>query len=563
MLSLTSITRQYRNIRRYRQIINVLLKYGFGDIIHRLHLEHYLQLGMKIIRWEKSKQDIVNLTTAERLRFVLQELGPTFVKFGQVMSIRPDLISPDFIKEFQKLQDDVAPFSFEEAKRQIEEDLGSPLEELFSKFEITPIAAASIAQVHTAILEDGSEVVVKIRRPDIIKTIKADIDILLNLAHLVKKYIPESELYDPVGIIKEFSKTIHREIDFTLEGHSVDRFKANFKDDETVYVPTVYWHLTSQRILTLEQIKGIKVSELDKLEKAGLDRKIIANNGVNAILKQILIHGFFHADPHPGNILILDNNIIAFVDYGMVGRIDSEMANNLADIFIAIIKKNSDEVVSTLSKISVIDEEINTAELKLDITDFIDRYYDIPLEHLEIGKITRELLEINIRHRMKVSPNFLLLAKSLITIEEVGRQLNPQFDMAGHMEPFVEKLLKRKLEPVYFMRKWGEALREFNELMRILPKEIEQILRKIKKGHLKIEFEHKGLENWIPTLDKISNRLAFSLIIGALIVGSSIIIQANKGPLIMDFSILGILGYGVAGFLGLWLVIAILRSGRL
>lgn len=561
-MQVSKLTRTYHNIKRYRQILTILLRYGFDDVLGRLKIDYYIQLSKKIIPKFKA-HEIEKTTTAERLRLALEELGPTFIKFGQILSVRPDLIPESFIKEFQKLQDEVPPFTAEQAKAKIEAQLSKPVEKLFSSFDDVPLAAASIAQVHRAVIEDGEQVVVKIQRPNIRSVIETDLNILFDLARLVERYIPESELYNPVGIVQEFAKTIRRELDFIREGRNIDRFRRNFQDDETVYVSQVYWELTTERVLTMEFIDGIKVSELDKLEAVGLDRKIIAHNGGQAILKQVFDFGFFHADPHPGNIFVLPNNVIAPLDFGMMGSLDEELMEIAGNLLTAIFKKDVNKIISAFTDIGILENTVDIRGLKLDLTDFLDRYYQVPLSQLDVGKIINELTEIIRKHHIMLPADLTLMAKAMVTEEGVGRSLDPNFDLINMAKPYVEKLMMRKLDPRRHLKEFASTMDDFNRLIKILPAEIRTIVTKIKKGDLNIKFEHKGLEHFISELDKASNRLSFSMIIAALIIGSSFIVQLDKGPLIFGFNIIGILGYLIAAILGLWLVIAIIRSGKL
>ncbi len=561
-MKIGKLTRTYHNIKRYHQIVTILLRYGFDDVLGRLKIDYYIQLGKKIIPKFKV-HEIEKITTAERLRLALEELGPTFIKFGQILSVRPDLIPESFIKEFQKLQDEVPPFPVEQAKAEIEAQLGKPVEKLFNSFDDVPLAAASIAQVHRAVVKDGEQVVVKIQRPNIRSVIETDLNILFDLARLVEKRIPESELYNPVGIVQEFAKTIRRELDFIREARNIDRFRRNFEDDETVYVAQVYWELTTERVLTMEYIDGIKISELDKLESSGLDRKIVAINGAQAILKEVFEHGFFHADPHPGNIFVLPNNVIAPIDYGMMGSLDEELMEAAGNLLAGIVKKDVNKIIRVISDVGIMENELDIRGLKLDLTDFIDRYYQIPLSQLDMGQIINELIEIVRKHRIRLPADLTLMAKAMVTEEGVGRSLDPEFDMITMAKPYVEKIMTRKLDPRRNLKEFASTLDDFNRLIKILPAEIRAIVTKIKKGELNIKFEHKGLEHFISELDKASNRLSFSMIIAALIIGSSFIVQLDKGPLIFGFNVIGILGYLIAAFLGLWLVIAIIRSGKL
>ena len=556
------LTRTYQNIKRYRQILTVLLRYGFDDVLGRLKIDYYIQLGKKILPKFKA-HELETITTAERLRLALEELGPTFVKLGQMLSVRPDLVPESFINEFRKLQDEVPPFSAEQARGVIEAQLGQPVGQLFISFDEVPLAAASIAQVHRAVIKDGEQVVVKIQRPNIRIVIETDLNILFDLTALIERHIPESELYNPTAIAQEFARTIRRELDFIREGRNIDRFRRNFKDDDTVFVPKVYWELTTERVLTMEFIDGIKISELDKLEKAGLDRKIIAYNGAQGILKQVFDHGFFHADPHPGNIFVLQNNVIAPLDYGMMGSLDEELMEAAGNLLTGIVKKDVNKIIRVFIDIGIMENTLDVRGLKLDLTDFLDRYYQIPLSQLDVGKIINEGAEIIRKHRIKLPADLTLMAKALVTEEGVGRILDPDFDMITMAKPYVEKLMVRKLDPRRHLKDFASTLDDFSRLFKILPSEFRAIITKIKKGELNIKFEHQGLEHLIMEMDKASNRLSFSMIIASLVIGSSLIVQVDKGPHIFGFPVFGILGYLIAAILGLWLVIAIIRSGKL
>lgn len=560
-MPLFGIDKGYRNIKRFTQILAVFGGYGFRDIVDSLHLEYIVRIGRRFAK--KKEERIEKLTKPERLRLAFEELGPTFIKFGQILSTRPDLIPHEYIEEFKKLQDEVPPFSFKEVRDAIEDEFKRPINELFDKLDEKPLAAASIAQVHRAALKNGDKIVLKVQRPNIRENIEADIDILFNLARLIESYIPESKLYNPSGIVQEFAKTIRREMDFTREGHNVNRFIANFKDDPTINAPKVYWELTTNKILTMEYVEGIKITDFDRLERAGLDKKQIAINGSKAVLKQIFDYGFFQGDPHPGNILVKEDNVIAVLDFGMFGRIDEKTKEQIADVLVAVINKDADKIVKTFLEVGVIAEEVNIREFRLDIVDFLDRYYDVPLSQLNLTEVLNEIIQIVARHRIKVMPEVMLLVKALITIESIGRELDPDFNMVEHARPFAEKLVKERVSPRNIIRGIGKMTQEVNELLRVLPGETLQIVRKLRKGTLEIDLKLRHLENLVAKLDRVSNRITFSIIIAAIIIGSSLIIQTDKGPVFFGFPALGIIGYVVAGALGLWLIYAILRSGRL
>lgn len=561
MLNLVQLNRNIRSIKRYRQIGRVLFKYGFDQLLEYLNLSHFIARGRRIFRRDEMK--LAQLSPAERMRLALEELGPSFVKLGQLLSTRPDVLPISYITEFAKLQDMVPSFPFTEVRQQIRAELGGELEDLFSFFEPESIAAASIAQVHRARLISGEEVVVKVRRPDVVEIVETDIDVLMGLALLAERHLPGSDIYDPVGLVREFARTIRREMDFSREGHTIEKIAGNFAGDKSLYFPKVYWKTTSRGALTLEYIDGIKVSDLPALERAGLDRSLIARRGADAFLKMVLVHGFFHGDPHPGNVLILPDNTICLLDYGMVGRLDEQLKGHLIDLLLAIIGRDVDGVISLLSYSGDLTDQLNIRALKRDLSEFIDSYYELPLQEIEVGRMLMEFIEIVTTYQIKLQPDLMLLSKALITVEGMGRELDPRFDMIEHLRPFVEKAIKERISPQHLAKDMREHLIALGHLVKNLPKDLKELLNRINRNKFKIDLEHRGLDRFIQELDKSINRLSSSLIIAALIVGSSIIMQTDKGPLLLGFPVFAFLGYTIAGFIGLWWVIAILRSGRL
>jgi ubiquinone biosynthesis protein len=561
MMSLFQLNRNIRSIKRYRNIIRVLFKYGFDNVLDYFNLSPFVARSRRFLRRDASK--IATLSSAARMRLALEELGPTFIKLGQLLSTRPDVIPKGYINEFARLQDDVPFCSIEQIRDQIRHELQADVGELFTYFDPQPVAAASIAQVHRARLHNGSDVVIKVRRPGVVELIEADIDIMMGLAHMAERHLPGSDIYDPVGLVREFARTIRREMDFSREGHTIEKIAGNFAGDATMYFPHVYWETTAKGILTLEYIEGIKVSDLAALEQAALDRRIIAKRGADAFLKMVLNHGFFHGDPHPGNVFILPGNVICLLDYGMVGRLDAEMKGYLIDILLAIIDRNVDEVISLLIYAGDIPDPINTRSLKRDLGEFIDSYYELPLHEIEVGRMLMEFIEIMTTYHIKFQSDLMLLAKALVTVEGMGRELDPDFDMVEHVRPFMERDFRERLSPRHLAKEMGGHVMSLVQLAKNLPKDIKELLNRINRNKFKIDLEHRGLDFFVRELDKSINRLSFSLIIAALIVGSSIVMQTDKGPLLFDFPVFAFLGYTIAMVIGLWWVIAILRSGRL
>ena len=549
-----------RDLQRLRQIANVLVKHGFGYLLESLNLERYLSLGKRMFPFKKRPEGLKKDKTsiAERARLVLEELGPTFIKLGQILSARSDLIPPDFLREFSKLQDEVPPFSFPEVRKVIEEQFASPLKQLFSHFKENPLAAASIAQVHRASLPGGEEVVVKVQRPGIVPKIKADLNILLFLAPLTERHIPRSRPYSPVEIAEEFAVTLRRELDFTTEANHTDRFYRNLEEDDSVRIPQVYWDLTGERVLTLEMIEGIKINDLEALNKVGLDRKKIALRGVNLFLKQIFEYGFFHADPHPGNFLVLDNEVIGLIDFGIVGRLDEETLHSIANMFISLISHDLDRLGDEFINLNLSSEEFDRRSFQADLLEFVDSYFGIPLKRLRAENFINDLLRLAGKYGIRVSRDFVLLGKTVFIIGGIGRELDPDFDFLEAAKPFAYDLIKKRFHPRKLFLNSVRTLSEISSLLESFPGQVSQILKKFRQGEFKLTMEHQGLEEAARGQSKLSNRLTLGLVVTALIIGSSLLIQA-EGAIFWG----GVMGFALAGLLGLWLIVAVWRSGRL
>jgi len=552
--------RGYRNIQRLSQIINVFAKHGFGYVAVQLRLRNILPLTR---RFASRAEGIQELTVPVRIRMALEELGPTFIKFGQVLSSRPDLIPLALIEELKHLQDRVPPFPFGQVKEVVEKELGGSLEEAFLSFSEIPDAAASIAQVHSAILKSGESVVVKIQRPQIEKTIEEDILLLQALAKLLERYVPEIRLYNPTGIVEEFSRVIRRELDFTLESFNVDRFRQNFKGLPQIVIPQVFWKQSTSRVMTLERLEGISIDEAEAIRQRGYSSMEIAHLLVDAYLLQIFEYGLFHADPHPGNILVLEGGRLALLDFGIVGRISKEMREVNAAIFLALVRRDYGRLADEILKVGLVTEESETRSFREDLTDFIEPYYGRNLAHIEVGRIVSESIQLANKYRVHLPLDLVLLGKTLATVEGVARQLNPDLNLLEAARPYAQRMMRREKSPWHLTQKALSLTEEYRELAQELPSQIKLGLRKLLHGRLRVEFSHVGLDYLSREMDRSSNRISFSLIISAIIVASSLIINSGMGPRVFGLSALGIVGFSLAGVLGLWLAISILRSGRL
>jgi len=556
------ISRTYRHIQRYRQILTVLFKYGFGDLIDTLKIEQYLEIGLQMIS-RRRREKIETLSRAERVRMAFEELGPTFIKMGQILSTRPDLLPVEFIRQLSKLQDDVPPFSFELARENIEKELGLPLEQVYQEFEETPLASASIGQVHKARLLNGEPVIVKVQRPDIKKSIDVDLEIMLHLATLMERHLKAMEIHRPTRVVQEFARTLEMELDYTLEAAHAERFAAQFLGERTLYVPKVFREVTTKRILTLEYVEGIKASELEKLGEAGLDPRKIARRGFDLILKQIFIHGFFHADPHPGNVFILPNNIICFLDFGMMGRIRRQTREDFADLIMGIVQRDETKAARALTLLTIPDEKTDLAALEGDVAQFIDKYFYRPLKDLEMGKLLQNLVEMTTQNRLRIPPDLFLMLKALATEEGLGKMLDPDFDAIKQAAPFIKRVQMDRLHPKRIAGDIYDSGSEFLHLLREIPGEVREILRQARQGRVKMEFEHRGLEPMLSTHDRISNRIAFAIILAALIIGSSLIVLSGVPPKWHEIPVIGLAGFVIAAIMGFWLLISIIRRGRM
>ncbi len=557
-----AIGRTYRHLNRYQRIIRILFKYGFDDLVDGLRIDQYLETGLKMIN-RKPRAEIEKHTRPERFRMALEELGPTFIKLGQVLSTRPDLIPAEYLNELAELQDNVPPFTFDEVEKIFLAETGKKPDELFEKFEEQPIAAASIGQVHRGRLQDGNEVVVKVQRPDMEKIIAVDLEILAYLATLMEQYLEELQGHQPSAVVEEFARSLSLEIDYRVELANIQRFAGQFKDHKTIYVPLVYSDLSTERILTMEYIAGIKASKIDVLRSRGYDLSLIAERGANLVMEQVFVHGFFHGDPHPGNIFILPDNVICFLDFGMMGRISRQDREDFTNLMVSIITKNDRKVTDGVLSITVQFGEIDHDALSRDLSDLLDRYLYLPLKDLQTGKILQELLDLVQRHKLSIKPNLYLMIKALSTIEGIGLLLDPNLELITLAEPYIKKIKKERLRPGRLVEEIGETSGEFLKLIQEAPEEVRGILRQLRTGRMKIAFEHRGMERLATALDKISNRIAFAIVLAAQIIGSSLIILSDIPPKWHDIPIIGLAGFLIAGVMGFWLLVSIIRHGRM
>ena len=547
------------NIKRLRQIVNAFVKHGLGHMVKLAGLEGYISVGKRLLL--RKDGETVSYSNAQRMVMVFEELGPTFIKLGQILSTRKDQLPREYIVEFEKLQDTTTALPFEQMVMVFQREFGKSPEEIFDHVEKNPIASGSIGQVHAARLKTGEEVVVKIRKPGIEHLINADIKILYFLAQQIEKVTPKEGMFSPVGMVKEFEMVISNELDFAMEGKNIERFQHNFQGDPKVHFPAVYWEYSSPRVLVMERIEGIPIGEIDRLRQAGHDLKALAETLFNLCLKQLFIDAFFHADPHPGNFIVMQDGVIGIIDCGMVGFMEEYFVNAFIDCFAGIFLKDYDLVVRGYLAVGTITEEIDLAAFKNDIRNFAEHYMNISLNTVSIGSILDDVIAIAVRHKMKIPPTMLFISKALVTAEGTIRKLDPAFDFMGHSIKFAKNLVvKKKFDPKKLLADGFDFIAGISALAQSMPKQTSRILSMIEAKNIGMEIKVTGSQDFNKKMESAAACIALAVISAGLGVASSLVIQAKIKPLFHDISMLGLFGYTMAVVLGFWVVLLIIKE---
>jgi ubiquinone biosynthesis protein len=551
-----------RNLGRISEIAQVAVRHGFGYFFETHKLTDLLPWP----RTSAPSLDVAVGPTArgQHLRELLDELGPTFVKFGQLLSTRPDVVPPDIVAELRALQDDVTPFPFADVERVVREELELPLEKLFVEFDETPMAAASIGQVHRAVLPNGRRVAVKVQRPEAPRQIEADLALLYQAARIAKERVRALDFMDAREVVDEFARSIRHELDYRQEGRNAQAFHRNFAGHPHVRIPHVYWSYTRQRVLTLELLEGPQLADLPH-DAYTLDaRRRLAYLMTEAWMTMIFRHGFFHGDPHPANILVLGGEEIGLVDFGQAGKLSDDDMSKLTALFIDAAEENVDALARRLGDLGVRYDRSREAELTAEIRELYYKYYGARLAEIDPLQVIREAFALIYSQNLRLPTRFVLLDKTIATLGSVGVELYPDFNVFEVAKPYARDLMMHRYTPQRVLSRARKEVRGLAEVLRVAPHQWNDVLEQARHGQLEIGFVHKGLDELAHKLDVVFNRLVIALVVAGGLIGSSLIgIFATGGPHLLGLHVISLIGFALSGVLGIWLLIGVVRSGRL
>jgi ubiquinone biosynthesis protein len=552
-----------RELPRLHEIASVFIRHGLGDFVQRIGIAGVLERAGQILT-RSPVAESVTLDPAQRMRMALEELGPTFVKLGQVMATRVDLFPPRWIAEFEKLHADVPAVPFEALLPELTQALGRSPFEVFRDIDTRAQGAASIAQVHRAKLQDGTPVVLKVRRPGVRATIEADLRLLRRVAELIESEIPEARRYRPSEIAEQFARSLEREADFVTETRNIERFAKNFTGDPNIVIPRIYPEWTSDVLLVQEHVEGIPATDLAAVETSGLDRKLLAARGADTFLKMILRDGFFHADPHPGNVFYLPGNRIVIIDFGMVGRLSPQRRAQVIDLLGGLARMAEEPMIEVLLDWAG-DAYVDEAKLAADVNEMVFDYEGVPLKDIRVGNVIRQFAAIVRGHSIVLPSDLSLMFKTLITLEGLGRQYDPDFHIINHLTPLVKTALAERYQPGELMRRGRGAVSEFMNVVGSVPRDLARLLREARRGKTRIDLDLKRLDSFGQRLDRTLDRVTVGIMTASLVIGSAIVLGVRDGPEILGIPVLpviGLIGYVLAFLNSLWIVYGIWRSGR-
>jgi len=554
-------TRTHSSIERATHIALVLAHHELWHLIEILDLGRFVPLHLH--RSTPLRQNSSELRTQPvQLRMALEELGPTFMKLGQILSTRTDLLPPDYQRELAKLQDAAPPIPIEAVYEAITVELGQPVEQVFATFDATPLAAASIGQAHLATLQDGTEVVVKVRRPGAVEQVDEDLKLLHSLATVASRRWEHASQYDVVGLVQEFDQSLRAELDYLREGHNAERFAGNFASESTVKIPRVFWETTTSRVLTLERLQGIKVTDLAALDDAGIDRAELSKQTARIFLKMVFEDGFFHADLHPGNLFIEERGIIGLIDFGMVGTVDEHTREGLGSLLLGMANQDSDRLVDALLELGMTQQPVDRLVLRRDLEHVLSEFYSQTLSEIALGPLLAEMLGIMRQHQLILPSNLSLLLKTMTMSEGMGEQLDPSFRLADVLTPYAEKFMLQQNSPGAWARRLGKAGVDLAWLAVELPRQLRRLLGELERGALKVDIQPTGLDPLFKRAERIANRIVLGVIVAAFIVGLAMLISAYHPGGSGLLEVVLTIALTVAGVLAVYLVWSIFRSGH-
>jgi ubiquinone biosynthesis protein len=549
-----------RYLRRYRRIAEVLVRHGFGAIVAQLGLDQALDLRRRLA--PEPELPITRKTAAVHLREALTDLGPTFIKLGQIASTRPDFLPPEFIDELANLQDNVPPAPWEEIHATIVQELGKPLDQLFLVVDPTPIASASLGQVYAALLLDRTEVIIKVQRPNIEKTIETDLAILADLARLAQERLATGAPMDATGLVQEFGEALRSEMDYRREGRNADRFRANFAEEKYLHVPKVYWEYTTRRVMVQERIHGIKINDYPALAAAGYDRDRIAMNAAKAIIKEVMVDGYFHADPHPGNLLILPGEVIGLIDFGIVGTLDRTDRAHLVRLWISVINLDAEGVTDQLLRMGIVSPDVDQAGLARALRRLLRKYYGLPLKEISAKDVLNEVQPVIYQYKLRVPTDYWLLLKTLVLMEGVGKALAPNFDVFAVSAPYVQRFVLQMALPNSWAPGIIKQAGSWVTLMSLFPRQATRVLGRLERGDLELRVQVPELHQATREYNSATNRQVLAILIGSMVIALALLLPSlhlESWPWDL-LTWLIVLGFGFVSVLAFWLIVSVLRS---
>jgi ubiquinone biosynthesis protein len=562
----------FKGVRRIGGIARVLIKHGLGDVVERIAGRKDRRVGPSKVKGIPLKPGVLS---PRRVRLVLEDLGPSFVKLGQLMSTRADIFPPEYIEELRKLQDRVPPVPITEIQEVITRELKRPIEEIFVKFDQEAFAAASVAQAHHATLPGGERVVVKVIRPGIEKRLREDIRLMYYLADKIEKAFDLGRILAPTNVVREFERTVFRELDMLIEAGSIEKFSHNFKETEEIYIPKVYWDYTTKSVLVMERIDGFKVDQVEEQRAHGIDPKEIALVGLRSFSRQLMEFGFFHADPHPGNVIVMYDGRVSLVDFGITGYLDEEAMRQIANIFLGYAEHDYDMVIEAFLEAGLLDDEtIDLESFRIDLKDVSEAFYGRSLQSISVKDVYDQIIQLALKYRIQLPRNLMLLLKTFVQTEALGKIQGSDVSILEFTRPYAKKLLQRGYDAKKMFRNIGRDTRYVGKYAKVMPKFVHDILRQVARGKQRVEIWHEGFQQFDVKLEKGLNRLTVGIVISASILAAALVLNSAQKVLVLSIkflgleavpltALLGIAGYVIATVLGVWLIISIYRSGKL